>query len=607
MPSSPSPLRDREKSSKKDRDKKDRDKKDRDRDRDHKKHRDDSPKRKETPEEKARRKLEKKLKKEAKKKEKKEKKEKSIFGYTNDNNPFGDSNLTEAFVWKAKVDKMIKQGVDPEQISKKRQKERLKELQKEVEKVKKRRLEREEERRLWEEEKSRIARERDLEGLDDWETKEEEFERKQAQIRSKVRLKEGRARPIDILAKNLALLYPKKNEKPSHADDDEDMLTIGDFDLEMREPYKIFEGLSTSEIESLREDIKAYQDLESQSDFWDALMVVCEDELEKARRHDVRVAAGIHDAVRDDVSSIFIGKTYEELEKMQEQITDKINNDTSGGVDIEYWSSLLKELNVFKAKAKLREYHARLLQLYLDYLQQTQHSQGADIEAKRAAIVNALAGGTSEQAPSDTTTTTTGAGKLSPTLERDYDETKGGAKVLDPEKDALQLMESRQKVLDKAKASSSFADQFGGELGESEELFKDEFALPEQTYSWNDKYRPRKPKFFNRVHTGYEWNKYNQTHYDHDNPPPKVVKGYKFNIFYPDLIDKSKAPTYVVEPGPDDDTAILRFHAGPPYEDIAFKIVNKEWEFSHRRGFKCTFERGILHLYFNFKRYRYRR
>jgi hypothetical protein len=43
-----------------------------------------------------------------------------------------------------------------------------------------------------------------------------------------------------------------------------------------------------------------------------------------------------------------------------------------------------------------------------------------------------------------------------------------------------------------------------------------------------------------RVHTGYEWNKYNQTHYDHDNPPPKIVQGYKFNIFYPDLIDKSK-------------------------------------------------------------------
>lgn len=39
----------------------------------------------------------------------------------------------------------------------------------------------------------------------------------------------------------------------------------------------------------------------------------------------------------------------------------------------------------------------------------------------------------------------------------------------------------------------------------------------------------------------------------------------------------------------------------------AFRIVNKEWEYSHKKGFKCTFERGILHVYFNFKRYRYRR
>ena len=54
-------------------------------------------------------------------------------------------------------------------------------------------------------------------------------------------------------------------------------------------------------------------------------------------------------------------------------------------------------------------------------------------------------------------------------------------------------------------------------------------------------------------------------------------------------------------------TCLLIFKAGPPYEDIAFKILNKEWEYSHKKGFKSTFERGILHLYFNFKRNRYRR
>ena len=114
-------------------------------------------------------------------------------------------------------------------------------------------------------------------------------------------------------------------------------------------------------------------------------------------------------------------------------------------------------------------------------------------------------------------------------------------------------------------------------------------------------------RYFNRVKTGYDWNKYNQTHYDHDNPPPKSVQGYKFNIFYPDLIDKSVSPTYYLEPADTPDFVIIRFHAGPPYEDCAFKIVNREWNFQKKHGFRCQFDRGILQLYFNLKLERYRR
>ena len=126
----------------------------------------------------------------------------------------------------------------------------------------------------------------------------------------------------------------------------------------------------------------------------------------------------------------------------------------------------------------------------------------------------------------------------------------------------------------------------------------------------HDGYRAKKPKYTNRVHTGYVWNKYNSTNYDHDNAPPKFVKGYKFDIFYPDLVDNSKVPTYTLEEDMDSnngDTCIIRFRAGPPYGEIAFRIVNDDWDYSHKNGFKCTFEGGILRLYFNFKRYFYRR
>lgn len=151
-------------------------------------------------------------------------------------------------------------------------------------------------------------------------------------------------------------------------------------------------------------------------------------------------------------------------------------------------------------------------------------------------------------------------------------------------------------------------------VSENEEIFTGEEALSTSQPQWASKYRPRKPRYFNRVQMGYEWNKYNQTHYDHDNPPPKVVQGYKFNIFYPDLIDKAKAPTYKIErengrkrgesfaAAGEEDTCLIRFMAGPPYEDIAFRIVDKEWDYSAKRerGFKSTFDKVCLFVILNF-------
>ena len=57
----------------------------------------------------------------------------------------------------------------------------------------------------------------------------------------------------------------------------------------------------------------------------------------------------------------------------------------------------------------------------------------------------------------------------------------------------------------------------------------------------------------------------------------------------------------------EEDYELIRFMAGPPYEDIAFKIVKKEWELKGMNGYKNSFDRGVLHLYFNFRRFFYRR
>ena len=79
---------------------------------------------------------------------------------------------------------------------------------------------------------------------------------------------------------------------------------------------------------------------------------------------------------------------------------------------------------------------------------------------------------------------------------------------------------ARENIADPEAADNKETNQSGG----TQEVSLDHH------YNWSDKYRPRKPRYYNRVHTGYDWNQYNKKHYDVDNPPPKTVQGYKFNV-----------------------------------------------------------------------------
>ena len=96
------------------------------------------------------------------------------------------------------------------------------------------------------------------------------------------------------------------------------------------------------------------------------------------------------------------------------------------------------------------------------------------------------------------------------------------------EKIGIGAEEEEAEVTSKAgaTAASASAASAGNEPNKSN---TQEVAI-DHHYSWSDKYRPRKPRYYNRVHTGYDWNQYNKKHYDVDNPPPKTVQGYKLNV-----------------------------------------------------------------------------
>ncbi|XP_031481104.1 cactin isoform X2 [Nymphaea colorata] len=558
----------------------------------------------------------------------------TVSGYSNDSNPFGDTNLNEKFVWRKKIERDVAQGMPLDTLSAKAEKKKQRERMAEIEKVKKRREERAIEKARHEEEMAMLNRERARAEFQDWEKKEEEFHFDQSKTRSEIRLREGRTRPIDILSKYL-------NES-------------SDSDIEINEPYMVFKGLTVKEMEELHDDIKMYLDLDTATpthlEFWKALMVICDWELGEARKRDALDRArvrgeeppaelhaeerGLHSSIEAEVRTLLEGKTYNELEKLRCDIELGMHEGTAKVV--EYWEAVLKRLEMFKAKACLKEIHANLLRKHLERLETNSPEQHLEeeVDIKNAEemeqdLEEPLAYSPELRADEPTNELEEDIGSYSPELLHGEEDDEG----INPEHDRAELEKKRVAVLQEhrkrlqeavaaarpalADESMDFTNQARaialkamGAMEEGDAVFGSgaEVNLDSQVYWWHDKYRPRKPKYFNRVHTGYEWNKYNQTHYDHDNPPPKIVQGYKFNIFYPDLVDKTKAPEYKIEKDDSNgETCLIRFHAGPPYEDIAFRIVNKEWEYSHKKGYKCTFERGILHVYFNFKRYRYRR
>ncbi len=488
------------------------------------------------------------------------------------------------------------------------------------------------------------------ERMREWVAQEDDFVLRQAKKKADIRVKEGRAKPIDWLAVILRVVDPTRNPL-----DDE----IEEKDLEFMDPNSVFDGLSETQLGDLRKDIETYMNLETNRknrDYWRTMQIICKDRQKKMRvgGPDGRAVS----SVASDIDNLLAPKTYEQLEVLERQIRTKLESDEP--IDTDYWQQLLDSLLVWKAKAKLKKVYQDVLDSRLKQLREENEQKAVEVREKLlAAGVQAI--GRVEYSKD-----------LDPDPLLEISSKDKSLEIVDENAFLQSVAAGRRKVLNmgyvpaqKAPATktstspSSLSRPSAGQshtdptsrfdtstndehsattkalfdrevakgVNEDEEIFAGEEDLTTGASGdsskalWSGKYRPRKPKYFNRVQMGYEWNKYNQTHYDHDNPPPKVVQGYKFHIFYPDLIDPTKAPTYKIireggrkkgqtmAPAGEEDTCIIRFMAGPPYEDIAFRIVDRDWDYSakHDRGFKSTFEKGILTLHFSFKRIVYRK
>ncbi|RDW82693.1 hypothetical protein BP6252_03805 [Coleophoma cylindrospora] len=498
-----------------------------------------------------------------------------------------------------------------------------------------------------------------------WVAQEDSFVLKQAKKKADIRVREGRAKPIDWLAVILRVIDPDRDL----LDDDEE-----EAPTDVVDPEGVFEGLNDAQLGELDSDITSYLTLETNKnnqEYWKTMQIICNDRRQKLKpvgREERAVSS-----VAADVDQLLRPKTYEQLEALERQVKAKLRSNDD--IDVDYWEQLLRSLLIWKAKAKLKKVYQSLLDSRLETLQNQQQEDARDITTR---LQTMLAGPTpvvEEGEDLMDTGEATSKPRKQPLLQYTpiydpepllklhsedkaadvVDESVFLEKIVAERKRILKLgyVTSRQPTVEKALSSASksiasvpsappgtqrfstianedfsqatkalYEREVARGVNENEEIFTAEESIASGIApQWADKYRPRKPRYFNRVQMGYEWNKYNQTHYDHDNPPPKVVQGYKFNIFYPDLIDKAKAPTFRIirengrkrgesfAPAGEEDTCLIRFIAGPPYEDIAFRIVDKEWDYSAKRdrGFRSSFDKGILQLHFQYKKIYYRK
>jgi hypothetical protein len=490
-----------------------------------------------------------------------------------------------------------------------------------------------------------------------WVSQEDSFVLKQAKKKADIRVREGRAKPVDWLAVILRVIDPDRDL----LDDDEEEVHV-----DVVDPEGIFEGLNDAQLAELDTDITSYLALETNKknqDYWRTMQIICGDRRQRLKPMGPEGRAV--SSVSADVDKLLGPKTYEQLEALEKQIRTKLRSNDD--IDVDYWEQLLRSLLVWKAKAKLKKVYQSVLDSRLETLRQQQKDDADGVRVKLQALLRGpvrIVEDPEEQHEDSAAPIL----RLQPTLHYSQGFDPEPLLKLRPEDKSAEIMDEsvflqkvvaeRVKVLKlgyvplrhrasevaatnvSSKTSSTpivsshppgtqrfstlvnedfsqatkalYEREVARGIEENEEIFTAEETVTATTKpQWADKYRPRKPRYFNRVQMGYEWNKYNQTHYDHDNPPPKVVQGYKFNIFYPDLIDNTKAPTFriVRENGRkrgesfaaagEEDTCLIRFIAGPPYEDIAFRIVDKEWDYSAKRdrGFRSSFDKVRLQIH----------
>ncbi|KAJ4982587.1 hypothetical protein SVAN01_11915, partial [Stagonosporopsis vannaccii] len=208
-----------------------------------------------------------------------------------------------------------------------------------------------------------------------WVADEDRFVLQQAKKKAALRVKGGRAKPIDWLAVTLRFVDPTK---PVHDDE------VAEHELDVQDPAGVLDALDGAEVAELEHEIGHYLALETHAgnrEYWSALKTICKDVRRRARgpgdAHTSAVAA--------DIDKLLAPKTFEQLDTLEAQVRRKLDSDEP--IDYDYWEQLLRSLRVAKARAKLRRVSQDIVRERLLALRRQQAAAAAAVQEKLAATL----------------------------------------------------------------------------------------------------------------------------------------------------------------------------------------------------------------------------
>jgi len=287
----------------------------------------------------------------------------SFYGYTDDNNPFGDPDLSKPFIWHKKIQKMRSKGLEPfldiQSLILK-----LRNIKKDLDRIRKNKLQREEVRESQKEQKSQ-SRETDEQIFDEWKNKDEKFHLAQEKLRTEIRIKQGREKPVDFIHKVL-MIWKGFFSIPS------DYFEIPEY----QKPYLLYDLLDMESLKELYNELNiqlaidrerlankkfvcffidiasnfkqshdlSENDLKEFIEYWSAMIIILESYIFPEKNIN-----NLEPEMREAIEETLKNRSFKELDEIEKEL-EKSLDEQIHSTDIQFWSNTLSQLRFHRCK-----------------------------------------------------------------------------------------------------------------------------------------------------------------------------------------------------------------------------------------------------------------